>query len=135
LNSIKVQTPRGSLENTVSKTVEFTQGKSETKTIFEGKYTAKNRDVYLNSFSAAATVAANELAKFDELTLRVYVNGEEVATSSVTDDAATNTALSASDDFSKVLVKAGESANIEVKAQAYPNALTTAAIEFSLTFE
>ena len=132
LNPIKVQTPRWTLENTLTKTVEFVQGKSDTKTIFEGTYTAKNRDVYLNSFTATATPATAEFANFDELTVKVYVNGEEVATSNVTNPAG-NT-LSASDDFSKVLVEAGKSANIKVDVQAYPNAVTTNSIEFSFTF-
>jgi hypothetical protein len=100
LNPIKVQTPRGTLENTLTKTVEFVKGKSDTKTIFEGKYTAKNRDVYLNEF--IATAASTEFAKFDELALKVYVNGDEVATTDLNSFDSTNITGSAT--FSKVLV-------------------------------
>jgi hypothetical protein len=132
LNNIKVQTPKAALENTKSKTVEFVQGKSDTQTIFEGKYTAKKRDIYLNKFTATSTEdVADQLDNFDELSLNVIVNGNKVATAEVKKD---GTKLKATEDFSKVLVEAGESAEIKVEAKAYPKAKTTANIEFKIEF-
>jgi hypothetical protein len=84
LNQIKVQTPRASIETSDLKTVQFVKGKSDTQTIFSGTYLAKNKDIYLNSFSAESTTDVTaQLAKFDQLTLKVYVNGKEVATPDV----------------------------------------------------
>jgi hypothetical protein len=132
LNTIKVQTPKAALENTKSKTVELVTNKSDTQTIFEGKYTAKKKDVYLNSFTATSTSDVTaQLAKFDELSLNVIVDGNKVATTDVKVD---GTRLVATDDFSKVLVEAGESVDVKVEVHAYPNAVTTANIEFKVEF-
>ena len=125
LNNIKVQTPKAALENKKSKTVEFTQWKSSTETIFEGTYTAKKKDVYLNSFKAVSTANADETAKrgnYDELALNVYVDGKKVATTDVvikTVDG--NDVLYATEDFAKVLVEAGKSVDVKVEAKAYAN--------------
>ena len=134
LNTIKVQTPKAALENTKSKTVEFVTGKSDTQTIFEWKYTAKKKDVYLNSFTATSTTDVTaQLAKFDELSLNVLVDGNKVATT----DVKVNTAwdrLIATEDFAKVLVEAGESVDVKVEVHAYPSAITTENIEFKVEF-
>jgi hypothetical protein len=133
LNEVKVQTPKAALENSKSKTVEFTQGKSSTETIFEGKYTAKKKDVYLNSFKALSTATSSEeakLAKYDELSMTLYINGDKVATTDVT-TTGTNKVLWATEDFSKVLVKAGESVDVKVEVKAYANGAADA-VEFTI---
>ncbi len=127
-SSIKVQSPKGTLENKVSKSVEFVAGESATRTIFEGTYTAKSNDVYLNLFTASAnvngttagSVTTNYNDVFDDMTLHLYVDGKEVASPTVSQTLASNvTTFSASEDFSNTLVEKWKSAAIKVELEAH----------------
>jgi glutamate formiminotransferase len=69
------------LTNSASKTAEFLRQKTTTKTIFEGTYTAKKQDIYLNEFEIVN--AKTGLALGDDVTFYLSIDGEEVASETI----------------------------------------------------
>ncbi len=106
-SKVTIQWARGSLTNSLKDEVEYKLNEVNRYTVFEGEYTAKKADVYLNTFAAAFT---NVDLENNRVTFYLSINGKEVADAKVSN-------LSATDDFNKVLIKAGESAKIKLEAE------------------
>ena len=107
---LTVQAWKASFTNSLTKAVEFLTNDTDTKTVFDGTYTAKKADVNLREFYAEAltgTFPTNVTA-----TLYLYVDGKEVADVRIKNGATTWT-----DQISKVTIAAGESATIRVDAE------------------
>ena len=118
---VTVQASRASLENTLSKDVQFVMNETSKKTVFDGTYTAKKGDVYLRTVAIEGTYDADT---YGDLTFYVFVDGNEVAT------------LDAGDpeyEFKDILVKAGNSVKVKVEAEAYPEAETPNPVDFEIT--
>ena len=101
---ITIQPSKASLENNISKRVEFVREETSRKTVFDGTYTAKKGDVYLN------TVLISWDAKDDDITFYVFIDGDEIATLDPQEE----------DTFSDILVEAGKSVKVKVEAEVYP---------------
>jgi hypothetical protein len=94
---LSVVQAKSSLENNLDKSVEFVIGDTANrKVVFDGTYTAKKADVYLDSatFGNAVDLTNNPT------TFYLILDGSEVASFDK------NSATDPSDDFTKVLVKA-----------------------------
>lgn len=112
-SKLKVQPAKGSLSKSISKDVEFVTRETATKTVFEGTYTAQKQDVILKSFALTGNHA---LASEENLTLRVLIDGKEVAST----DLSNSTATSKEEFFnSDVVVEKGKSVSVKVTAEGY----------------
>ena len=79
LASIKVQAAKGSLIRNNSRDVEFVNGQTADRTVFEGTYTAQKQDINLKSFVInGTTLEADENVEF-----HVFVDGTEVGSDSI----------------------------------------------------
>ena len=123
VSKVTLQPAKASMENTMTKSVQYITQDSARKVVFEGTYTAKKGDIYLNKF---AINTASDSFKTDNAsypfvrTFYVSIDGEEVGD---TDEVLTGlTASNVSDntpaeDFSDVLVKKWESVKVKVEAE------------------
>ena len=118
-SKVTVQESKAALENKLTKSVDFIIGESNTKVVFDGKYTAKKSDVRLNKLYITGT----NLFKGDDVTFTVKIAGDEVATINAGDSEET---------FSEVKVKAGESVDVVVTAQFEANATTWKKYDFTI---
>jgi hypothetical protein len=75
-SKVTIQPSRWSLENNLTKDVEFLINDTSRKVVFDGTYTAKKWDVNLNSFYIDWTKPANNGENV--VTFYVFVDGEEV---------------------------------------------------------
>jgi hypothetical protein len=102
---------KATLTNTiVSDTVEFKAGETDKKTIFKGTYTAKKKDVNINKFELLQTTTPT-WKDANPLTAYLYLDGKAVA------DVEFKAGKTATDSFTNVLVKAGESISVELVAE------------------
>jgi len=108
---VTIQASKASLENDLTKNIQFVASETSRKTVFEGTYTAKKGDVYLDTAEIIPAVAYSQ-ADWD-LTFYIYVDGNEVANID-----AYSTSLE--EEFSSVLVRNGKSVSVKVEAEAYP---------------
>jgi len=107
-SKVTIQPSKGALENNATKEVEFITNSTTRKTVFDGTYTAKKGDVYLNSFYIDGTKPANNGENV--VTFYVSVDGEEVGD---TDQLGSGN----NENFSDVLVEAGKSVKVKVEAE------------------
>ena len=107
-SKVTIQASRWSLENNITKDVEFLINDTSRKVVFDGTYTAKKGDVNLNSFYIDWTKPANNGENV--VTFYVFVDGEEVGDTD---------ALGSwnKENFSDVLVAAGKSVKVKVEAE------------------
>ena len=125
MSSVKIQPSKATLKNNTTKTAEFPVNETNRKTLFDGTYTAKKWDVYLNEFAiifnSGATFASAISGYADDITFYLSIDGEEVG-SADQDDVNSYTAtpedFSGYDTFSEVLVEAGKSVKIKIEAEA-----------------
>jgi hypothetical protein len=125
VSKVTLQPAKATMSNDLTKSVQFIKEESARKVVFEGTYTAKKGDIYLNKF-AIATAGNTDLFDSNEgsynyvRTFYVYVDGEEVGD---TEDVltggqvATITDNTSSENFTNVLVKKGESVSVKVEAE------------------
>ena len=108
-SKITINTAKATLENNLTKAVEFVVDSSTTrKPVFDGTYTAKKSDINLNVFTIDGTKVAGD----DEITLYVSIDGEEVG--DVTID---SKYVAEEETFSDIVVKAGKSVSVKVEAE------------------
>ena len=132
-SDVKIQAPSATLKNQLStnKSVQYVAEQGGTnKVVFEGTYTAKKGDVYLNKFAIATKSKAADALKTDnegaipaypfDRTFYVTIDNnlvgetEDVATTLWSNkDVTKNTDWK---DFSAILVKAWQSVNVKVEA-------------------
>ena len=112
---LTVQAWRASFTNSLTKSVEFLTNDTDTKTVFDGTYTAKKNDVNLTEFvmSGVNTLTGTKA------TFYLYVDGKNVADVRLSDGV-----LTWADQISKVKIAAGESATIRVDAELSVKAFT-----------
>ena len=108
LSAINVTAAKATLKNSLTKDVEFLNGETNTKIVFDGTYTAKKAPVTLNSFYMKG---ANDITGAT-ITFHLYIDGEEVADVD-TFGASSGDAYT----FSDVEVKAWESVKVKVEAE------------------
>ena len=102
-SKLTVQASKASLENDLTKTVEFVLQQTSRKVVFDGTYTAKKWDVYLNTVVISGDTALDD----NDVTFYVSIDGQEV----------TSVEPGEEDTFSDVLVKAGESVKVKIEAE------------------
>ena len=108
LSSIKVQAAKGSLTRNNSRDVEFVNGQTADRVVFEGTYTAQKQDVTLKSVVINGTALdANENLEF-----HVYVDGTEVGSEQLN-------GTSAEIFVNDVVVAKGKSVPVKVVANGY----------------
>ena len=117
LSSVVVREGKGALDNTLTKTANIIANETTTRTLFDGSYIAKKQDVILNQYGITgdALLGANEYVTF-----HLYINGNEVSTMKLTNDA-----IGETNSFSNITVKNGEKVSVKVVADAYLKAGTT----------
>ena len=118
-SDLTVTEAKASLENNADDTVEFVVKETNRKVVFDGTYTAKKADIYLNSFriDGAAFTHGN-------VTFYLYLDGEEVADIDVPGN---------NEDFTKVLVEAWKSISVKVEAEVEAgNTATTSNYAYAL---
>jgi len=113
LNTLKVQPAKWMLENNLTtKSAEFKRWEStKAKTIFDGTYTAKKQDLYLNTYSLTQ---ANAFGAETEITFHLYIDGDEVDADTISEGEDTLEGT-----FSDVKVEAGKSVKVKVTAEWY----------------
>jgi len=126
-SKVTIQAAKASLENNLSKDVEFLLKETNRKVVFDGTYTAKKGwDIDLNKFFIQWNYEnpAN-WNNSNKLTFYLFVDGEEVAdtdaiytgtTSSIFSGGKLNSKVNA-ESFSDIRVKAGESVKVKVEAE------------------
>ena len=107
-SKVTIQASRWSLENSLTKDVEFIIDSPATKTVFDGTYTAKKGDVYLNSFYIDGTKPSNNGENV--VTFYVSIDGEAVGD---TDQLGSGN----NENFSEIKVEAGKSVKVKVEAE------------------
>jgi hypothetical protein len=100
INDVKITAAKATLKNSETKTAEFVTQKTTKRTVFDGTYTAKKNDVYLNEFIIEETTAKHLNSK-DDITFYLYIDGKAVADSTLK-----SSDNEAEGNFSDVLVKA-----------------------------
>ena len=120
-SKITIQPSKASLENDLTKDVEFLTSETSKKVVFDGTYTAKKGDVYLNTVS----INTGNVAFTGDVTFYVYIDGEEVATLDAGEE----------DTFSDILVKAGESVKVKVEAEVYTDVENSTPHTYELTLK
>jgi len=143
VSKLNVTSSKASLANSISSDeAEFKKWETDTKDIFKGTYTAKKNDINLNKFTLSAEGTKWSEANW-KLTAYLYLGDDK---SSVADAQLSCTAVTpatnpatynctASDTFSNVLVKAGESINVRVEAEVDAKVTTASSVKFDLTLE
>ena len=101
---VTIQPAKAALENNLTKEVEFINGETSRKVVFDGTYTAKKGTVNLNNFQVQWTQEASDK---NDITFYLYIDGEEVADAD----------LNSEEMFSDVLIEAGESVKVKVEAE------------------
>ena len=109
-SKVTIQASRWALENNTSKDVEFIVGTTSRKVVFDGTYTAKKGDVYLNSFYIDQGTVTWTPDANDSITFYVSIDGEEVGD---TDKFGSGN----NENFSDVKVEAGKSVKVKVEAE------------------
>ena len=104
-SKVTIQPSRGSLENNITKDVEFLLNETNRKVVFDGTYTAKKGDVYLNTARIITGTAWPSAG--NDVTFYLFIDGDEV----------TDLDAGVEETFSEVLVKAGESVSVKVEAE------------------
>ena len=110
-SKVTLQEAKASLENKLTKDVEFLQNETNRKVVFDGTYTAKKADIDLNKFAIAWAGIGNG----HKVTFYLFVDGEEVADTDVF--ATSDTDTTKDETFSDVRVEAGKSVNVKVEAE------------------
>ena len=118
---ITIQPSKASLENNLTKDVEFLTSETSKKVVFDGTYTAKKGDVYLNTVS----MNTGNVIFTGDITFYVYIDGEEVAALDAGEE----------DTFSDILVKAGESVKVKVEAEVYADEENSTSRTYELTLK
>ena len=108
LSSIKVQAAKGSLTRNNSRDVEFVNGQTADRVVFEGTYTAQKQDVTLKSIDIDGTA----LDADENLEFHVYVDGTEVGSEQLN-------GTSAKIFVNDVVVAKGKSVPVKVVANGY----------------
>ena len=131
ISQLTLTPSKATLTNKISSDeVEFKAGKTSKQTILSGTYTAKKTDVYLNEFSLEWAAAADWDA-VHTMDVYLYLGGKLVADDTLD---ATNNKWIATDTFTNVLVKAGESVDVELVAQVEAGTTNLkTAVKFDLT--
>ena len=106
-SKLTVQAAKAALENNLSKTVEFMINETNRKVIFDGTYTARKGDVYLNSFTIESASSTTYVEWNNDVEYYVFVDWEEVGNTS---------AYNSEEIFSDVRVKDGASVSVKVEA-------------------
>ena len=101
---VTIQPSKASLVNDLTKRVEFTTNDGTKKVVFDGSYTAKKGDVYLNTAKISGSVA---YSGDKDTTFYLIIDGDEVATLDPNKE----------ETFTEVLVKNGESVKVKVEAE------------------
>ena len=126
VSKVTLQPAKATMENNLTKSVQYLTEDWARKVVFEGTYTAKKWDVYLNKFAIVTTApdaldTAEVASGYNYVrTFYVFVDGEEVGD---TDDVSTTitasniTDATDSTNFDNVLVKKGESVSVKVEAE------------------
>ncbi len=117
-SKVTIQPSKASLENDLTKNVEFTTKETTRKTVFDGTYTSKKGLVNLNT----ALITGSGLPTGADVTFYLYVDGEEVATMDPNKE----------ETFSDVAVEAGESVKVKVEAEIYSDEAHAAVMQYSL---
>jgi hypothetical protein len=118
---VTIQPSKASLVNDLTKRVEFTTNDGTKKVVFDGSYTAKKGDVYLNT--AEITASGTLIAPIkNDTTFYLYIDGDEVATM---DPNKTET-------FTDILVKNGESVKVKVEAEISTDVASGTVYQFEL---
>ena len=113
LSNVKVQAAKWALKNNDTKKVEVVRGSTSSNVVlFNGTYTAKKWDVYLNEF-LIKELDGKSLEANEDLTFNLEIEGKPVASISMSGS-------EGSEYFSDdVLVKKWESVKVVVKADVY----------------
>ena len=134
VSNVTIQAAKASLENDLTKSVEFVKETGARKTVFEGTYTAKKGDVYLNKFIIVADQDEFPNDNANDRTFYLIIDGEEVGDTS---DVYCNDNFTKDDldkypyeDFSDVKVGAGKS--VKVKVEADIDSDTEASYDYTL---
>ena len=128
VSKVTLQPAKATMENNLTKSVQYVTEDSARKLVFEGTYTAKKGDIYLNKFTIATSATWDQLDIVEGLsgynydrTFYLFVDGQEVGeyddvvltgltTSTVKD-------TTPAEDFDEVLVEKGKSVTIKVEAE------------------
>ncbi len=124
-STIKVQAAKWALTNNTSKSVEFLTNQTTRQTVFDGEYTAKKWDLYLNEFAIAET---NALQAWDTATFYLSIDGRDVASIDLYEG---NTWDSMT--FSNVKVKKWDKVSVKLVAEVY--AANTGNYTYDLTLK
>lgn len=122
-SKLTVQAAKAALENNLTKTVEFMKNETNRKVVFDGTYTARKGDVYLNKFSIDGTAIAGDK---NDVEYYVFIDGEEVGNTS---------ALKSEEIFSDVLVKNGSSVKVKVEVSVTADDTADRTYNVSLALE
>ena len=129
--NLKVTAAKASLENNLTKAVEFKTDKTTSDVVvFDGTYTAKKQDLTLTDVYYTPNTALADAD--DSVTLKLYVDGKLVAS---TDIAKSDGTDAINDSLTRVKVAAGESVKVEVKADVYAAAEGTYSYKVELRGE
>ncbi len=113
------------LTNNISNNVEFLTNQTTRQTVFDGEYTAKKWDLYLNEFAIAET---NALQAWDTATFYLSIDGRDVASIDLYEG---NTWDSMT--FSNVKVKKWDKVSVKLVAEVY--AANTGNYTYDLTLK
>ena len=102
-SKVTIQPSKGTLDNKLTKAVDFVRNEtSEPTLVFDGTYTAKKGDIYLNTVIISG---AKPTDSKNEISFTITVGDEEITAD-----------LNSEETFDDVLVKAGESVKVKVEA-------------------
>jgi len=115
-SEITVVKAKSSLENNLDDGIEFVKGDTANrKVVFEGTYTAKKADVYLEKATFAGDNPTTAGGHNNPTTFYVFLDDSEVVS---IDNAG-------AEEFTRVLVKAGETISVKVEADVEANDVHT----------
>ena len=115
LYNLKVTAAKASLENNLTKYVEFKKDQTTTNVVFDWVYTAKKQDLTLTDVNYTPSLALSNAD--DSVTLNLYIDDQLVSS---TDIASTDAAaVKVNDTTTRVKIAAGESVKVRVEADAY----------------
>ena len=133
-SEVTIQAAKASLENNITKKVEFIKDETSRKVVFDGTYKAKKGDIDLNKFYVTSDNATSTAATTDsknKVTFYLFIDGEEVA-----DTDAISTSSSIKDEaFSDVRVKADSTVKVKVEAEVEAYGTTGALDTYRLHLE
>ena len=104
VSKLTIQAAKASMENNLTKDVEFIRQQTSRKVVFDGTYTAKKGDIDLNKFEVTGTAPKTN----NDVTFYLFVNGTEVADADVNEKEVS---------FSDVRVANGKSVTIKLEAE------------------